>query len=455
MKSMFRMFALAPVLGLLASCVAASSGGHVTDDDAPVDPDAPNTDVEVAEVQLQAAHDDWRAALVHDNGDQGGVWVVKAFRVRPNRGQQDIVGLDAKGRLLLFGGYSGRWHPRETIHEGAWLNGLVHADLDDRVPGKELYTGGKVGNLWQVVVHREGGAIENRLIGRFPAERINILVAGDLRPDLPGNELAVFTAPGQLHLVTRDASAPGGFTSTHLQRTDSHSRDALLLPAVDGAPPTVANAAANGVLELLTFGPGGVTSEVLYRSDVGMGRLTANRPGPGTPLRIYTTCDDGNVLRSERAADGSWSTTVIYAGPIGPRGVAAGRFSDDPKAETIIIYGYSKVVELLTRTAKGPWKSEVIFEAKDKGHSLWTCELDGRNATDEVILAGYGKRIVQLFRPPGYGRETCPGRCRIPSCGGGGSAGSRRRGAPPRRRCPAPSPAGARGSAARSARALP
>jgi hypothetical protein len=39
----------------------------------------------------------------------------------------------------------------------------------------------------------------------------------------------------------------------------------------------------------------------------------------------------------------------------------------------------------------------------DKGHWLAAGELDGRNATDELVAAGYSGRVVLLARPPGYG----------------------------------------------------
>ena len=39
-----------------------------------------------------------------------------------------------------------------------------------------------------------------------------------------------------------------------------------------------------------------------------------------------------------------------------------------------------------------------------KGHWLGVAEVDGRNATRELIASGYGSRIVLLSRPPGYGR---------------------------------------------------
>ena len=36
---------------------------------------------------------------------------------------------------------------------------------------------------------------------------------------------------------------------------------------------------------------------------------------------------------------------------------------------------------------------------------MLAAELDGRNGTDEILLSGYGGRIVLLERPVGYGRK--------------------------------------------------
>jgi len=47
---------------------------------------------------------------------------------------------------------------------------------------------------------------------------------------------------------------------------------------------------------------------------------------PGSPLVLYTVCDDGRVYRFERAADRSFAQELIYAGALGGRGVVAGRF---------------------------------------------------------------------------------------------------------------------------------
>lgn len=117
---------------------------------------------------------------------------------------------------------------------------------------------------------------------------------------------------------------------------------------------------------------------------------------------LYATRDDGLVLRFEQEGS-TWQRELVYAGPQGPRGIAAGRFDADPAVETVAVFGYSARVELLSRRAGEPWRVETLLEDRDKGHWLETAELDGRNATDELLCSGYGKRVLLLARAPGHG----------------------------------------------------
>jgi len=142
---------------------------------------------------------------------------------------------------------------------------------------------------------------------------------------------------------------------------------------------------------------------------MGMGRIALRPTRPGAPLVLYTTLDDGRIVRHEETTNG-WRAETIYLGPQGPRGIAAGRFDADPEVETVAVFGYGKKVELLTR-GDTRWTAETLFEDEDKGHWLCTAEVDGRNATRELVASGFGGRVVLLTRPPGYGRtETAAPR---------------------------------------------
>ncbi len=355
---------------------------------------APAANPEQGAVPLPA-EEGWRAQLCVDQGDVG-IWTVKAFPIFDSVGSDELVALDDRGRCLIVIPYSGRWTTLECIHDGAWLGGLAHGDLDPRVPGKELYTGGRRGNLWQVIPHAHG-ALETRLVAHLPGEEIHTIVVGDLDVSRAGAEMLVFTWPGALYLVT---AAESGLQLVELQRLETRIRDAVLLPAAPGAPPEIATVSRAGRLALLTLESGAPRWREISRVRTGMGRV-ALRPGPGVVL--YTVCDDGRVYRFERAADGSFDQQLIYAGALGGRGVAAGRFDADSGKETLAIFGYSRTVELLTREGD-TWTVTPVFRDRDKGHWIAAAEVDGRNATLELFCCGYGGRLVMLFRPPGYGR---------------------------------------------------
>jgi hypothetical protein len=384
--------------------LALAAAGCAATDPAPAPPGAPEPaparpDPSKEEVGLPAAAG-WRANLVVDN--DVGIWTVESFPLFPEYGNPGVVGLDDRGRALLLRCYSGKWYRYDTIGDGKWLGGLEHVDLDPRHPGPEIYTGGERGNLFQVVVH-EAGVFSTVLVARLPGREIHTLVGGDLDPSRPGNEMVLFTRPGGLFLVTPPA-APGGLPGVEqLGDIRGRVRDALLLPSAPGAPARIVTASAAGEVEILRLGPSGPEWTTVLAVPTGLGRLAIRRNAPaGSPTTLYVTCDDGVVLRLEEGADGSWRRETIYAGPQGPRGIAAGRFDADPARETVAVFGYGKRAQLLTREDAG-WRVEDLFEDRDKGHWMCSAELDGRNATDEILLSGYGSRIVLLARPPGYG----------------------------------------------------
>lgn len=367
------------------------------------DPEPP--DPTKAEVLLPAA-EGWRASLLLDN--DVGVWTVGTAQIFPRYGCPEVFGLDDKGRCIVLVPYSGKWTPLPTVQDGEWLGALQHLDLDPHIDGPEIYTGGKKGNLFQIVAHHEGD-FSTKIIARFPGEEIHTLVGADLLPDRPGQELLVFSRLGEVWDITPPTKPGGEFGVETIAKLEGRVRHALLLPTKPGEAPWFAAAGRFGKVELLRRGATGLDTLNVTEEPMGFGRL-AMRPG-ATPesVVLYASRDDGVILRLEgRPGRGDWRREVIYAGPQGPRGVAAGRFCDDPNVESVAVFGYSKKVQLLTRVADGPWNAETLYEASDKGHWLSTAEIDGRNSTDELIGSGYGKQIFSLSRPPGYGLGATP-----------------------------------------------
>jgi len=378
-----------PIAALVACLLYLLAASPIRGQRAAPDPAA-------GEVPLPAAPG-WEARLLLDRGSTG-VWTVGAYPVFDAYGASEVVALDDEGRCTVLVSYSGKWTPLPRIHDGAWLGGLAHGDVDPRVEGAELYTGGRKGNLYQLVA-RAHGALDARWIAYLPGREIHTIVAGELDPVNAVPELLVFTRPGGLFRVT-PTGEHGRFEVDFLGDLPGRVRDARILPSPPGEGARIATAGRDGALRSLRLTPEGPRWTELHREACGMGRL-ALAPGQGAVV-LYLGLDDGRVLRLEEGVDG-WSHETVYAGPQGLRGIAAGRFHADATRESIAVFGYSGKVQLLTRPPGGPWSVETIFEDTDRGHWLCAAEVDGRNGTDELLGSGYSGRVFQLGRPPGYG----------------------------------------------------
>lgn len=377
---------------LAAAC--QSSSDHAPGDASTLDPSQ-------KEIPLPAA-EGWEAFLLIDIGDKG-IWTVKALQVFEQYAAPEVVGLDDEGRCIILVSYSGKWSPRYVIHEMKWLGGLAHGDVDPRIPGSELYTGGQRGNLYQVTAYPHG-ALDFRLIAHFPGKEIHTLLSGDLDPMSAGAEVLVFTRPGGLYRVAPTGDN-GTFDVKLIQELPGRVRDALVLPTYDGGAAQIATVSRAGTLDLLQLTAKGPTWKSVHEIAMGRGRLALKPRSAKEPVVLYSTADDGRIFRHECRSSGEWETEAIFLGPQGPRGIAPGQFHKDLGLESIAVFGYSGEVTLLTRQGEGAWKQEVLFEDRDKGHWLAAAELDGRNATMEIIGSGYGGRIFMLARPPGYGLE--------------------------------------------------
>jgi hypothetical protein len=383
------------IFGMLLACVCAAAPGDKNASDTNMDP-------KEGRVVLPGTAG-WDASLVIDNKGVG-IWTVDSFQVFDQYACPEVVGLDNDGRCHVLASYSGRWTPITAVHDTKWLGGLAHGDVDPRTLGREIYVGTQRGNLYQIVAYPHM-ALDNRLIAHFRGREIHTIVAGDLDPRTKGRELLVFTRPGALYRVS-PTGEDGKWITTKLQDLPGRIRDAEIFGDA------IATVSRTGCLALLRVGVDGPNWETIYKAPMGMGRLAHASERANV---LYTTHDDGRILRHERGESG-WSTETIYLGPEGPRGVAAGRFNADPAVETVAVFGYSGKVQLLSRRAVG-WQVETLFQDSDKGHWLAVAEVDGRNATRELVTSGYSGRVVLLSRPAGYGRsEACDVGSKSPDC---------------------------------------
>jgi hypothetical protein len=382
----------AAILSLAGGCLQSLEAEVASTAGANPAPDPSQSEI------LLPAENGWEASLVLDNKGVP-LWTVEPADVFESHGCPEVVGLDDKGHAHICVSYSGKWTPTSLIADPKWLGGFAHGDIDPRIAGAETYVGAQSGNLYQVVAW-PNLVLDYRLIASLSGREIHTLAAGRLDPASPEPVVVAFTVPGGVYAVT-PTGPHGTFEWKHLGDYVGRVRQALVLPHREGETPTLVTASRNGRLDLLQIANGQLKWENVYETEMGMGRVAMRPENPGQPLVLYSTLDDGRILRHERTGTNAWGHQVIYHGPQGPRGVVAGQFDADPAVETIAICGYSKRVELLSRRENG-WQAETIFNDLEKGHWLAAAELDGRNETREIIATGYGGRIVLLARPAGF-----------------------------------------------------
>ncbi|MCB9870884.1 MAG: ABC transporter substrate-binding protein [Planctomycetes bacterium] len=353
--------------------------------------------VTTEQVAVPAA-EGWRAHRIYKS--ESGIWYARAAMVAPAYGAPDLIVTDDNGRCTVLSVYSGRWTARSVEPDHGWLAPSAPADVDPRVAGRELYVAGRHGNVHQVTVRPRahgGWELESVEIGHVAAEEFHTIVADDLAGDGKGAELLAFAISGAVYALAPQAEP--GFTQRKVATLPGRVRQAVVVP---GTPPRLFGVARSGHLLEMRWRDGALTTRVITREPMGLGRIARWRAADHPVL--YVTRDDGVVLRfAERG--GIWNREVISVGAQGLRGIVSGRFCADPKCEAVMVFGYGKKVQLVVRRESG-WAVEDVFESPDKGHWLAVGEFDGRNSTEEVAATGFGGEVVLLSRPPGFGLDA-------------------------------------------------
>ena len=350
-------------------------------------------------VPLPGAAPGWTAQTIHQA--DAGVWYAHVAKVVPDYGQNEVIAADDKGRFLVLSVYSGNWTAHSCTPDGLWLAPTRPADVDPRVPSTELYAAGRAGSIHQIVRRSQPFArftLESREIGHVGGEEFHAMLAADLLPASPGDELLAFAITGAIYRLAPEP-AGDGFSRQKVAMVPGRVRDIVVVPGAAGAVPSVLGVSRSGDLLAMQLSEQGLTHRVLLHEDSGLGRITVSPTVPGV---VYVTRDDGLLLRVQIEADGTATRTPMLATAQGLRGVAAGRFYADGR-EAVACYGYGKVVQMVTRNADGSFATEDLFAGAQQGHWLAVGELDGRNGTDELIATGFDGAVILLAREPGYG----------------------------------------------------
>lgn len=373
--------------------------------------DLPQADPAGGEVPLPKASAEWNAFHLFTS-DTWRVHAIGAGHLTRPDGPPEVLFLDELGRCILLTGDSGKYSPRVVVEDSASMSAWAAGDLDPRVPGTELYVGGGSGHVHRVNARPKRRWVAGQaapesppstVVGSFEGASLSKFVLGEIDVSRPGNEMLAFTNNGPLLDVRPDPNDGDGLVLTQIGDLGARCRDAVLLPATDGRPPRIAALLETGEVGLLVRTEAGFTKSSMCQEDGSIARLARRAPSAGQAEVVYVARIDGLILRFLEQADGTWQREPIYAGPNGPRGLAAGHFDVDPAVETVAVFGYGKKVQLLRRRPGSAWEVETIFVDTGGGHWLTAGELDGRNTTDELVGGGFSYHVFLLTRIPGAG----------------------------------------------------
>lgn len=367
-----------------------------------------------------AAADGWNAAQIHTG--PGGVWYARVAKVWPAYGPPEAIVTDEKGHLTVLSAYSGKWTARSVTPDGGWLAPSAPADVDPRVPGAELYAAGKHGNVHRITLRAlayGNWGLDTIEIGHAAGEEFHTVVAADLDPSGPGSELLAFAISGAVYQLEPAKEGSPIFTMRKVATVEGRVRDAVVVPQKGGSGAWVAAVTRSGHLLAMHLRGSRLERRIMAHEPAGLGRIVwREAPGRKGLGVLYVTRDDGVVLRfaegpiaaeasqgNAARRDPAWKREVIFAGAQGLRGIVIGRFHSDPARESVMVYGYGKKVQHVSRAPDGPWEVETVFAGEHRGHWLTVGEFDGRNATDEVIATGFGGQVILVWRPVGYGLD--------------------------------------------------
>jgi len=362
--------------------------------------DLPRGDPSRGEIPLEGAAPSWNAFHLFTS-DTWRLHCIGAGHLTRDFGSPQVIVLDEKGRCIILQEDSGKWSAGVAIEDGSAMSGWARGDLDPRVEGEELYVAGGRGNLYRVTQHGRN-SYTSEIVASAPGRRFSKLVLGEIDPSHPGNEMLALTNNGPVFDIRPEPGTKSGFVIEQIGDLGSRTRDVVLLPGVGSKPPRVAALQATGEVALLVRTPQGFDHTPMCQEPMSIARM-ARRPRRSGPEVLYVARVDGLILRFSERDDGVWTREPIYAGPNGPRGLAAGHFDADRNVETVAVFGYSKRLQLLSRRPGGRWRVETLFTDTGGGHWLTAAELDGRNSTDELVGGGFSYHVFLLCRVPGYG----------------------------------------------------
>jgi len=322
---------------------------------------------------------------------------VKVGRPDASDPAPQIVGVDQGGHVVLVHWTDGAAPRGEIVYtHPSELTGLYVGDADDSIQG--IYVGGAVkgdegGTVTQIVVTPTGVSTRRVWTGTGYVHSITRVPGDDMR-------LLVTTYKGELHVISPTAGSGPWNDRLLFTDPDTASKD-VERPKMKDAGFLVDSTGRGPHEALVVFKTGRTLFIDVDRPEEA--RFVHDEPGglsrvcPDDVGGAYVSGYAGRVLHFVRDGAGFKVECIDQEfTDSGLRGVVRGRFPlPQGGVAPLAIFGYHRLCRALSQR-EGAWDTTTLFRDIDRGHCIEPADLVVGNDADELVLAGYAKRIVVL-----------------------------------------------------------
>lgn len=307
----------------------------------------------------------------------------------------EAVAVTNIGTVYVGGLDRGRPWSDSVYRHGGNMTGLIVADVDPTIDGREIYVGGGVvgekrGEVVQLSLR--SGMWRSRSIWRGPGfvHAIGLTTRG------PSGALALIipTYAGTLHTLAPHRSGEWRDSLVYRFAEAADSSDLMIKDLIVGPLGPHARAVAfctkGGSLVLVDLDAPG-RPQRLHHENGGIARLSLSSNNA-----ILASCNGGNLLRVHPTETG-WSVDTLFTETDQGRGVSAGRFRDGTTTYDVAIFGYPGYCRLLRNNGIG-WDVHNVFRDTDKAHWMVSADIVPGNDSEELVMGGYSGRLILLSR---------------------------------------------------------
>ena len=275
-------------------------------------------------------------------------------------------------------------------------------DLRTDIPGNEIMVVGLSSGTEDVDPGDGTATVLNYDGGTWNAERafteedylIHGCDIGDLDPNIEGLEAVAVTFGWNAYLIWYDYDADE-WKNDLIFHDSGNVRKVVIADIIEDHPGNEMVTVSKGGNVTIAYGTvGNWTTEVVYSGDP-LARVCVGDVDPDPGLEIYSGSDTFKVFAHKY--DGTeWVTQEVFQDTDKFRGVWVGDVDPEIEGPELYAYGYSRKLTKITGSFNTGWNNETVYIDSARGHEIRIGEVIPDNVGPEIAIVGYSKAITVI-----------------------------------------------------------